>query len=274
MSPSKLIRDLVLAAMFLMAHPGCSDNQIIEPQNTDFTDPDRVTDLTVTAATESTITLAWTAPGRAPLWERLSVESSLSATLWFVLAIQALRTLLEAHERSEEFLRPLAIPFHAVASGVALVLGGAGVLNAIFNSGFSATQVGLIMAGRIDAVTVAVGLRVSALRSMWDAQSMRTRLAMQVKAATVQAALGDLRLRYLPPVPDRSAPRRLLLRLNPLSMQRVTYRRNLTAYWTRTWTSILRFEWWRINPVTFSRNLIVDSRNAFLFFYALMWERF
>jgi len=137
-----------------------------------------------------------------------------------------------------------------------------------------ATQVGLIMAGRIDAVTVAVGSRVSALRSMWDAQSMRTKLAMRVKAATVQAALGDLRLRYLPPVPHRSAPRRLLLRLNPLSMQRVAYRRNLTAYWTRTWTSIRRFTWWRVNPITFTRNLIVDSRNAFLFFYALMWERF
>ncbi|MGO8677948.1 MAG: hypothetical protein ACLQVX_19030 [Limisphaerales bacterium] len=120
--------------------------------------------------------LAATAPGSGPLWERLSVERSVSATLWLLLGIQVLFVALERApgtksaplrrgpatrtlERGEcgkpgsivsaatiaERFSPVGSPALGVASGLAVVLGSAAVADAVHRLELSPGQQVLVV---------------------------------------------------------------------------------------------------------------------------------
>jgi len=87
--------------------------------------------------------LAATVPGSAPLWERLSVENGLTQTLWLLLAIQFI--FQGRLSNIQERLKPLLWPSFLIASGLAVLLGLAGILDGIHWQALSVTQQGLLL---------------------------------------------------------------------------------------------------------------------------------
>ena len=88
--------------------------------------------------------LAATVPGTgAPLWERVSVEHSLTPTLWLLLSIQLVfqGRLFNIQER----LKPLLWPSFLIASGFAVVFGLAGLADGIHWLALSGAQQGLLL---------------------------------------------------------------------------------------------------------------------------------
>ncbi|HEY3380803.1 MAG TPA: radical SAM protein [Vicinamibacterales bacterium] len=89
-----------------------------------------------------------------------------------------------------------------------------------------------------------------------------------------QAMLADLHLRRLPPVERPTLPRRILSRLNVLSMERLEAHRNLREYWERTWSATLHLKFWKVNPIEASWHLARDTRQAFIFLLAMLAEKY
>ena len=51
-------------------------------------------------------------------------------------------------------------------------------------------------------------------------------------------------------------------------------RDNLVEYWCRAWHAGLRLNFWRLNPIALAWNFARDSRQAVVFFLALLLERY
>ncbi len=98
------------------------------------------------------------------------------------------------------------------------------------------------------------------------------------RALVLQAALGDLRLKYVPHLPAakrRTAVRRAAARLNLFSLQRIEARsEHLNEYWPRIWHTGRRLRFWRLNPFALTWNFARDCRDAVLFFFAMRSERY
>jgi len=119
--------------------------------------------------------LAATAPGPGPLWDRLSLDHSVSPTLWLLVGIQALFIVLEGargvrngsygedgsygasgHARGAgavvsgaslaELCSPVVCPALALASGLAVLLGVAGLADGVHWLGLSPGQQVLLLA--------------------------------------------------------------------------------------------------------------------------------
>ncbi len=126
------------------------------------------------------------------------------------------------------------------------------------------------MAERLEAVRQAAGARAGVIG---DALGQRA-AAVGASVTTFRAALADLRLRRLPPLAERGRFVRAAGRLNLLSTRHLEAHPGVWDYWTRTWSAALHLRLWRVNPVEVSRNLARDTRQAVVFFLALMRETY
>ena len=130
------------------------------------------------------------------------------------------------------------------------------------------------IAARATALGTSVGGRAGAARISAGASLAHAGRSLSLRAAAVQHALGDLRLKWLPPARRRSFIGRALQRLNLFSMQRVGVRSDLLSYWQRTWNAGRRLQFWRLNPVKLTWNFARDARHAVIFFFAMIMERY
>ena len=104
--------------------------------------------------------LAVTAPGAEPLWARVSAQQSLSPTLWLLIGIQVLvigleqvRSAGQAAETANAadpkapcpLMAPLVLPPFAIASGLAVLLGLAGLVDGLRWLTFSPGQQALLL---------------------------------------------------------------------------------------------------------------------------------
>jgi hypothetical protein len=96
-----------------------------------------------------TVLLAWTAPGIAPLLDRIDLTRSLSPTLWLCLAVQGVHLVLEAFPEASKRLTALLIPFQL---GATAILGGLGcfvLADALAGPFTTTSQVALALAGTL-----------------------------------------------------------------------------------------------------------------------------
>lgn len=92
-----------------------------------------------------TVLLAWTAPGNAPLVDRLGVETSLTPTLWLCLAVQLLHLALELRPAAAARLRPLLWPWQLGATAVGACLGCLGMADAVSARSATEPQIALLL---------------------------------------------------------------------------------------------------------------------------------
>ncbi len=130
------------------------------------------------------------------------------------------------------------------------------------------------MGARVAALGLSIGGRAGAVRGSVGLSLSHAGRSLSLRATTLQQSLSDLRLRYLPPMRRRSPLGRLVSRMNVFSMQRVELRGEVLGYWQRTWSRWRRLEFWRVNPITLTRRAICDTRQAVIFFVAMVFERF
>jgi radical SAM superfamily enzyme YgiQ (UPF0313 family) len=131
-----------------------------------------------------------------------------------------------------------------------------------------------IVAARAAALGTSVGGRATAMRTSVGSSLTQAGRTVSLRAAAVQHALADLRLKYLPPSARPSLLRRATPRLNLFSMQHVEPRGDLLRYWRRTWEMTRRLQFWRLNPVKITWHLARDARHAVIFFFAMINERY
>ena len=130
------------------------------------------------------------------------------------------------------------------------------------------------MGARAAALGTSIGERAGSMRSSVGISLSHAGQSLSLRAAALQHALGDLRLRYLPPMKRQSGLWRVISRLNLFSMQRVEPRDEVLSYWQGTWARWRRLEFWRVNPITFTRHMIRDTRHAVIFIMAMVLERY
>jgi radical SAM superfamily enzyme YgiQ (UPF0313 family) len=90
----------------------------------------------------------------------------------------------------------------------------------------------------------------------------------------VRAAFLDLRLPELPLAPPPSWVARLVMRVNPLSPDRLEYSPGLVTYWRGVRRAAGRLELWRLNPLVLMRNFFRGAHQALVFFVAMRGERY
>jgi len=127
---------------------------------------------------------------------------------------------------------------------------------------------------RASALGESLGGRAGDLRHSMEESFAQAGRSLRTRRAAMQAALADLKLRYLPPVQPRPLSLRVASRLNVLSTQRLQAHRHLREYWERTWSAALRLKFWRLNPVKVSWHLAHDTRQAMIFLLAMWSERY
>lgn len=134
------------------------------------------------------------------------------------------------------------------------------------------------LGSRMTAFSSAVGDRAAALRESIELSPSQAGKNLSSRALVLQTILGDLRLKYLPHLAAakrQTVLRRAAARLNVFSLQRLEARReHLKEYWQRTWHTGLRLKFWRLNPFALTRNFVRDSRDAVLFLFAMLSERY
>ncbi|MBI4265690.1 MAG: radical SAM protein [Acidobacteria bacterium] len=155
--------------------------------------------------------------------------------------------------------------------------------------GAQAHLVGTTMAERLEAVREALGSRATALGSEVGHRAGVVRASLELPLGQIrgnlharrrilQAALGDLRMKYLPHLPAakrRSGFRRAAAGLTVFSHGRPYARRDhVKEYWQRTWHTVRRVELWRLNPFALSWRLVRDCCDAARFFVAMHFERY
>ena len=131
-----------------------------------------------------------------------------------------------------------------------------------------------VIAARAAAMGTTVGGRATAVRASVGTSLTQAGRSFSLRAAAVQHALADLRLKYLPPAARPSLLRRAAARLNLFSIQRVEPRGDLLRYWQRTWAISRRLQFWRLNLIAVTWHLARDARHAVIFFFALIHERY
>ena len=89
--------------------------------------------------------LTSTAPGSGPLIDRLSIQNSLTPTLWLLLGIHAVYLLLEFKQELYLRARSLTLPFLSAASGMAMALVLIAIGDAFHDVNVSSTQVALLL---------------------------------------------------------------------------------------------------------------------------------
>jgi hypothetical protein len=127
---------------------------------------------------------------------------------------------------------------------------------------------------RASSIRSSVGERAGDLGHAVGASFASAGRSLSAGRSTLQALLGDLRLRLLPPVPRRSWAHRAAARLNVLSTQRLRAHRDVREYWERTWSSALHLQFWRVNPLRLTYHLIRDTHQALVFLMAMRSERY
>jgi hypothetical protein len=71
----------------------------------------------------------------------------------------------------------------------------------------------------------------------------------------------------------RSAVQRLSARVRHIGLPTLDDRRTLSAYWSLVTRRARRFQWFRLNPVTFAWNATRDVKNLAIFVTAMTQER-
>jgi hypothetical protein len=84
--------------------------------------------------------LVLAAPGPGPLWERASLERSLSPTLWLLTGVQFLFVALEKARWIRQRLAPLLTPAFLIATGLGWLLGVASIVDGVHWLALSRTQ--------------------------------------------------------------------------------------------------------------------------------------
>jgi radical SAM superfamily enzyme YgiQ (UPF0313 family) len=127
---------------------------------------------------------------------------------------------------------------------------------------------------RASAIGAGMGGRADALGHAMGASFASAGRSLSARKATIQAAFADLRLRRLPLVRRRTWMERAASRLNVFSAQRLEAHGHVREYWERTWSSVLRLEFWHVNPVRVACHLARDTRQALIFLLAMRSERY
>ncbi|MBE3100589.1 MAG: radical SAM protein, partial [Planctomycetes bacterium] len=130
------------------------------------------------------------------------------------------------------------------------------------------------MGVRAAALGASIGGRAGAMRNSVEVSLAQAGRTLSLRAAALQQGLGDLRLKYLPPMKHPSRLGQVVSRLNFLSMQRVETRGEVLGYWQQTWSRWRRLQFWRVNPITFTRHVVRDTRHAVIFLFAMVLERY
>lgn len=131
--------------------------------------------------------------------------------------------------------------------------------------GTRAPAVSATLAERLDAVRDAVGGRATAFSRSVDERARAAR-------STIERSLSHAGTSLMP---DRPAIRRAVARLNVFSLQRLEVRHDhVKEYWQHVWHTAGRLQVWRLNPLALSWNFARDSRDALLFFFAMLSERY
>ncbi|HEX3720751.1 MAG TPA: hypothetical protein VH595_22605 [Verrucomicrobiae bacterium] len=84
--------------------------------------------------------LAFTAPGTGPLWIRVSIEKSLSPTLWLLLGMQLFFAALEKPREIFKALSPILIPVFVLATVLAALLAMGGLVDGVHWLAWSSLQ--------------------------------------------------------------------------------------------------------------------------------------
>jgi hypothetical protein len=89
--------------------------------------------------------LTYTTPGSGHLVDRLSIQNSLTPTLWMLLGIHAGHLLLEFKQELYLRVRSLTLPFLSAASGMAMALVLIGIGDSLHDFQVSSTQLTLLL---------------------------------------------------------------------------------------------------------------------------------
>jgi hypothetical protein len=123
--------------------------------------------------------------------------------------------------------------------------------------------------GRVHA---AIAERLGALGASVGAHVQLVGTTMAGRIDEVRASLKPLAA--ADPFGNRTAIRRAIEGLDLFSLRRMdAHRDHLKEYWQQVWHACRRFRFWKISPIALALNFVRDTRQAVLFFYAMLLER-